>query len=177
VSSPPWQYVYCPVLSCRVLPCRVLSYPVLSYPVLSYPILSCPVMLSCPCQPALQLTVSLTANWTFHTLPFINGEWTNPADGSYMSVINPADRQAFHHVASCTDAGSSVAINKKKKLFQLFLVDVKRAVEAANAAFPGWSSTPVAERARLLNAIADKLIEHKQLLGELEVSSHTLPIH
>jgi acyl-CoA reductase-like NAD-dependent aldehyde dehydrogenase len=35
--------------------------------------------------------------------------------------------------------------------------DVEAAVQAANAAFPGWSRTPPAERAKLLDRVADLL--------------------
>ena len=45
--------------------------------------------------------------------------------------------------------------------------DVDRAVEAARAAFPGWSSTPVVERARLLFRFKMLLEEHFDELRDL----------
>jgi malonate-semialdehyde dehydrogenase (acetylating)/methylmalonate-semialdehyde dehydrogenase len=45
--------------------------------------------------------------------------------------------------------------------------DVGRAVKAAEAAFPGWSSTPVAERARLLFRFKMLLEEHFEELRDL----------
>ena len=39
--------------------------------------------------------------------------------------------------------------------------DARRAVAAARGAFDGWAATPVAERQRLLNAIADGLEKGK----------------
>jgi malonate-semialdehyde dehydrogenase (acetylating) / methylmalonate-semialdehyde dehydrogenase len=45
--------------------------------------------------------------------------------------------------------------------------DVDRAVEAAKAAFPGWSATPVTERARLLFRFKMLLEEHFEELRDL----------
>ncbi len=41
---------------------------------------------------------------------------------------------------------------------------MKAAIDRAEAAFPAWSSTPVAERARLLNVLADALEAHRDEL-------------
>lgn len=56
-----------------------------------------------------------------------------------FDVINPATEQPF---ASCPRAD---------------LAQANEAVAAAKAAFPGWAATPLAERARLLNELADAL--------------------
>jgi acyl-CoA reductase-like NAD-dependent aldehyde dehydrogenase len=56
-----------------------------------------------------------------------------------FDVINPATEEV---VASCPRADH---------------VQLNQAVAAAKAAFPAWSATPLAERARLLNRLADAL--------------------
>lgn len=68
---------------------------------------------------------------------YINGEWVDPVELKTLEVINPANEEAFATIA----LGSSA--------------DVDKAVAAAQAAFPAWSNTTVAERL----AIIDKIIE------------------
>ena len=69
--------------------------------------------------------------------------WVNGAaveNGSTFEVLNPATGET---VASVVDATSEL---------------IHAAIDAADAAFSGWSQTPAAERAALLRAWAD-LIE------------------
>jgi aminomuconate-semialdehyde/2-hydroxymuconate-6-semialdehyde dehydrogenase len=54
--------------------------------------------------------------------------------------------------------------------------DVDRAAQAARAAFPAWSKTPVAERARLLEALAGKIEQHTEELARLEVEDSGKPL-
>jgi acyl-CoA reductase-like NAD-dependent aldehyde dehydrogenase len=58
---------------------------------------------------------------------------------STFDVINPATEEVF---APCPRAD---------------LAQLNEAVAAAKGAFPGWSATPLAERARLLNKLADAI--------------------
>ncbi|MEI6253038.1 MAG: aldehyde dehydrogenase family protein, partial [Mycobacteriaceae bacterium] len=68
---------------------------------------------------------------------FIGGEWTKPSGGKYFENVSPVNGQVFCEVARSTDA------------------DIEKALDAAHAAAPAWGKTPVAERAVLLNKIAD----------------------
>ena len=68
---------------------------------------------------------------------FIGGEWTKPSGGKYFENVSPVNGQVFCEVARSTDA------------------DIEKALDAAHAAAPAWGKTPVAERALLLNKIAD----------------------
>jgi aldehyde dehydrogenase len=68
---------------------------------------------------------------------FIGGEWTKPAGGQYFENVSPVNGQVFCEVARSTDA------------------DIEKALDAAHAAAPLWGKTPVADRAVLLNKIAD----------------------
>jgi aminomuconate-semialdehyde/2-hydroxymuconate-6-semialdehyde dehydrogenase len=70
---------------------------------------------------------------------FIDGTFVEPASGEFLPVFEPATGAVFAEVAD-GDAR-----------------DIERAVEAASRAFPGWSHTPAAERARLLSAVADRI--------------------
>ena len=50
--------------------------------------------------------------------------------------------------------------------------EVRKAVESAKAAFPGWSATPPAQRARILFRYRDVLETHKEELAELVSREH-----
>ncbi|MEN4751255.1 aldehyde dehydrogenase family protein [Pseudomonas sp. Ps21-P2] len=79
---------------------------------------------------------------------YINGEWTSPAVPALLPVINPATEEVVAEVAR----GSAE--------------DVDRAVAAARAAFPGWSATPVVERASILSNIHTLILERKEPLAQ-----------
>ncbi|MFS0853679.1 aldehyde dehydrogenase family protein [Microbacterium sp. 179-I 3D4 NHS] len=65
-----------------------------------------------------------------------------------IDVVSPADGSVIGAVA----AGGPV--------------DVDRAVAAAVAAFPAWSSTPMAERIAYVEALAEGLARHRETLAE-----------
>lgn len=81
---------------------------------------------------------------------FINGEFVDAADGRTLDNLNPATGKPL-----CTIPRSGAA-------------DVEAAVKAASAAYPAWAATPATERARLLDAIADGLEAHLEVLAQLE---------
>ncbi len=68
---------------------------------------------------------------------FIGGEWVKPSGGRYFENVSPVNGQVFCEVARSTDA------------------DIEKALDAAHAAAPAWGRTAPAERAVLLNKIAD----------------------
>ncbi|MFB4426357.1 aldehyde dehydrogenase family protein [Streptomyces sp. QL37] len=68
---------------------------------------------------------------------FINGKWVPSAGTDVIEVINPVTEEAVVTVPAGTAA------------------DVDAAAEAAAAAFPAWSRTPVAERAEFLRKLAE----------------------
>jgi aldehyde dehydrogenase (NAD+) len=80
---------------------------------------------------------------------YINGEWTSPAVSALLPVVNPATEEVVAEVAR----GSAE--------------DVDRAVAAARAAFPGWSVTPVEERAAILGKIHELILERKESLAQV----------
>ena len=68
---------------------------------------------------------------------YIDGRASAPKSGKYLEVFEPAVGAVFAH---CPDSDAR---------------DIAAAAAAAERAFPAWSATPAAERARLLNRIAD----------------------
>ncbi|MGI3743904.1 MAG: aldehyde dehydrogenase family protein [Janthinobacterium lividum] len=80
---------------------------------------------------------------------YINGGWTSPAVSALLPVVNPATEEVVAEVAR----GSAE--------------DVDRAVAAARAAFPGWSVTPVEERAAILGKIHELILERKESLAQV----------
>src|SRR6201996_2623101 len=79
---------------------------------------------------------------------FIGGEWVTPAGADPLPVINSATEEQIATIPGCTP------------------VEVDHAVEAARAAFEGWSTTPRAERAEALAAIAAGLGERAEELTD-----------
>jgi len=67
---------------------------------------------------------------------FIGGKWVEPSGADPIAVVNPTSEETIGRIPGCSP------------------VDVDRAVEAARAAFEGWSQTPREERAGYIAAIA-----------------------
>ena len=83
---------------------------------------------------------------------FIDGKWVHAADGGTRDIVNPADGSV---VAVVDEAGHT---------------DAAAAVAAARAAFDSgeWRGTPVAERAALLDRIADLLVRDRDQIAHVE---------
>ena len=79
---------------------------------------------------------------------FIAGEWRESAGSKRFENINPADTN--------DRVGTFQSSNTK---------DVSAAVEAAQAAFPGWRRTPPPKRAEVLYRTAQLLAERKEALA------------
>jgi aminomuconate-semialdehyde/2-hydroxymuconate-6-semialdehyde dehydrogenase len=80
----------------------------------------------------------------------IGGAMEAPADGVYFDDIDPATGAVCAQVPDSDER------------------DVARAVEAAQGAFEGWSTTPAAERSRLLCHLADLIEGDLDELARLE---------
>lgn len=81
---------------------------------------------------------------------FIGGKFVEPVSGEYFDNESPVDGKVF------TKAARS---NKD---------DVNKAIDAAHEAFKTWSVTPAAERAIILNKIADRIEENLEYLATVE---------
>jgi aldehyde dehydrogenase len=89
---------------------------------------------------------------------FIGGKWVAPAKGGYFDNISPTTGQVI-----CQIARSQAQ-------------DVERAIEAAHAAADKWGRTAVAERAQVLNRIADRIEQYLPFLAAVETYDNGKPI-
>ncbi|WP_018716487.1 acetaldehyde dehydrogenase ExaC [Arhodomonas aquaeolei] len=89
---------------------------------------------------------------------FIGGEWVPPVEGAYFENPTPVTGEVFCEVARSGPA------------------DVERALDAAHAARRGWANTPVAERALVLNRIADRMEENLETLAVAETWDNGKPV-
>ncbi|MCZ7416017.1 MULTISPECIES: acetaldehyde dehydrogenase ExaC [unclassified Streptomyces] len=89
---------------------------------------------------------------------FIGGDWAAPAEGRYFANPSPVTGEDF-----CEVARSSAA-------------DVEAALDAAHAAADAWGTTSPAERARVLNRIADRIEENLEKLAVAETWENGKPV-
>src|ERR1700680_1120066 len=89
---------------------------------------------------------------------FIGGEWVAPVKGGYFDNVSPTTGQVI-----CQIARSQAD-------------DVERAIDAAHAAADGWGRTSVADRARILNRVADRLEQYLPFLAAVETFDNGKPI-
>jgi aldehyde dehydrogenase len=89
---------------------------------------------------------------------FIGGAWVAPVKGGYFDNISPTTGQVI-----CQIARSQAE-------------DVERAVDAAHAAAGAWGRTAVAERARILNRVADRIEQYLPFLAAVETYDNGKPI-
>ncbi|MDV7337990.1 aldehyde dehydrogenase [Terasakiella sp. A23] len=89
---------------------------------------------------------------------FIGGEWVAPTAGEYFENISPTTGAKI-----CDVARSKAA-------------DVELALDAAHQAKDGWAKTSPAERAQVLNKIADLMEERLDLLAMAETIDNGKPI-
>ncbi|MFD4351410.1 aldehyde dehydrogenase [Nocardia sp. NPDC058518] len=89
---------------------------------------------------------------------FIGGEWTAPVEGRYFENSSPIDGQVF-----CEVARSSAA-------------DVELALDAAHRAAAAWGATSIAERAAVLNKIADRIEANLEQLAVAESWDNGKPV-
>ncbi|MFJ7270191.1 aldehyde dehydrogenase family protein [Streptomyces sp. NPDC099050] len=89
---------------------------------------------------------------------FIDGEFTDAADGKVFKTVSPASEEVLAEIAQ---AGAA---------------DVDRAVKAARKAFEKWSALPGSERAKYLFRIARIIQERSRELAVLETLDNGKPI-
>jgi len=74
---------------------------------------------------------------------FIGGKWVDSADGKTFEDMNPYTREVYAYLPAA-----------KRE-------DAKRAIEAAQAAFPGWAATPPSVKRKIFLKAAD-IMERRQ---------------
>ncbi len=88
----------------------------------------------------------------------INAESVAPAEGETEAILNPATGEVIAHAPVSTGA------------------DVDKAVTAARAAFPGWSTSTPGERSLALLRLADAIEANADEISELESDNAGKPI-
>jgi len=89
---------------------------------------------------------------------FIGGQWVPPTAGRYFENPTPITGQTFCEVARSDES------------------DIEKALDAAHAAAPGWGKTPAAERAVVLNKVADRIEENLESIALAESWDNGKPI-
>ncbi len=94
----------------------------------------------------------------YHLENYIGGNLIAPLSGNFIDNTDPATGRIYGQIP-----------DSHKK-------DVDAAVSAAKKAFPSWSSSPVEERFRLLNRIADLIDENLDELALAETNDNGKPL-
>jgi len=89
---------------------------------------------------------------------FIGGRWVAPKAGRYFDNVTPVTGRVVGEAARSQAE------------------DIEAALDAADAAKGSWARTPVAERARILNRIADRMEQHLEQLAIAETWDNGKPI-
>jgi aldehyde dehydrogenase len=89
---------------------------------------------------------------------FIGGEFVKPARGNYFENITPVTGRTFCEIPRSTHE------------------DIDRALDAAHAAKGRWGRTPPADRAKILNKIADVMEANLELLAVSESWDNGKPV-
>ncbi|WP_024794737.1 acetaldehyde dehydrogenase ExaC [Tomitella biformata] len=89
---------------------------------------------------------------------WIGGQWVAPVKGQYFENTTPVNGQAFCDVARSTAE------------------DVELALDAAHAAAPAWGKSSPAERALILNKIADRMEQNLEKIAVAESWDNGKPV-
>ncbi len=89
---------------------------------------------------------------------FIGGEWRAPVQGAYSENKSPVTGKPFTSVARSTAE------------------DIELALDAAHAAKTPWGEASLTERARVLNAIADRIDANREILAVAESWDNGKPV-
>src|SRR4030095_12594715 len=97
-------------------------------------------------------------NLPYHLENYIGGNLIAPLSGKFIDNVNPATGEVYGQIPDS---------NEK---------DVEAAVQAARAAFEGWSTTAVEERFKILNRIATIIDENLDALALVETNDNGKPL-
>ena len=90
---------------------------------------------------------------------FVNGEWIGSISGDTIAVNNPATLENIGTVPKCGRE------------------ETKKAIEAANQAWPEWKSKSARERSNILKKWFDLIIENKEELAQIMTIEQGKPIN
>ena len=89
---------------------------------------------------------------------YVGGQWRDASDGKTLPTYSPSTGKQLASIANASDR------------------DVDDAVAAAHEAFQTWKITTPAQRAKILNQIADLISEHADFLARVESSDNGKPL-
>ena len=89
---------------------------------------------------------------------FIGGNWVAPKNGKYFENVTPITGKSFCEIPRSDKE------------------DIEAALDAAHAAKTAWGRTSVAERANILNRIADRMEQNLDLLAHAETWDNGKPL-
>lgn len=89
---------------------------------------------------------------------YIGGEWVPPVQGRYFENLTPVTGQVFCEIPRSDEA------------------DIAKALDAAHAAAPAWGTAAPAERAAVLNKIADRIEANLESIALAESWDNGKPI-
>ncbi len=93
--------------------------------------------------------MKLNDNNLFRQQAYVNGNWIDADNGKTFDVTNPATNEV---IGTVPDLGA---------------VETKRAIQAANDAWPAWKAKTAAERSAILEKWFDLIMENQQDLAAL----------
>src|SRR6185369_5359595 len=94
----------------------------------------------------------------FRQLCYINGQWSAADSGEQIAVSNPA-------------SGAQLGTVPK-----MGAAETRRAIEAANTAFPGWRARTAAQRSAILRRWFELILEHQEDLALLMTAEQGKPL-
>jgi succinate-semialdehyde dehydrogenase len=89
---------------------------------------------------------------------YIEGDWQDADSGQTIPVCNPADSKVLGTVP------------------RMEVAETRRAIEAAQAAYPAWRSLTASERARILRWWFDLILKHQEDLALIMTSEQGKPL-
>ncbi len=93
------------------------------------------------------MSIQISDQALLKTKAYINGEWVDADSGATVAVTNPANGEVIAEVAKCSTA------------------ETRRAIEAAEAAFPEWRKRTAKERAACLRKWFNLMMEAQEDLA------------
>lgn len=104
------------------------------------------------------MTLALKDPSLFRTQAYIDGRWADADDGAVLTVRNPADGSVLGTVP------------------KMGATETRRAIEAANAAWPAWRALTAGACARILRRWFDLIVENQEDLAVLMTSEQGKPL-
>ena len=108
--------------------------------------------------PPTQTTLSLKDPRLFRQQAYINSEWVDADNRSTFEVTDPADGSVLGHVPNMGAA------------------ETRRAIEAANAAWPAWRALTAKERATILRRWYELMLANQEDLANLMTAEQGKPL-